>query len=176
MDYWHDVSLGEKYPAEFHTIVEIPRGSANKYEIDKDTGLIKLDRVNHTAHYYPFDYGFIPQTYWHDEDPLDVVLLTTSPLAPGILVECRAIGVIEMIDGGESDNKIIAVPVEDPRFEEYQDLGDIESHKLKEAKHFFETYKDLQNKKVEVTAINGKKEAIACLEEGKKLYDEKFKK
>jgi len=176
MNYWHEVSSGDKYPKEFNTIIEIPRGSANKYEVDKKTGLIKLDRVNHVAMYYPADYGFVPQTYWPDKDPLDVLVLTTHALLPGILIECRAVALLEMKDDGDEDSKIIAVPVEDPRFAEIQDLGDLGKHRIKEICHFFESYKQLQNKKVEVTGISGKKQAVLALKKGKELYEQKFKK
>jgi inorganic pyrophosphatase len=119
------------FPNEITVVVEIQKGSKNKYELDKATGLIKLDRVMHTGQDYPFDYGFVPQTHWHDGDPLDVVLLTTYPLVPGLLLEARPVGVMDMIDNGESDAKIIAVPVEDPRFKNTNDLSDINPHTLK---------------------------------------------
>jgi len=174
MNYWHEVSLGEKFPNEFNAIIEIPRGSANKYEIDKETGLIKLDRVSYSAMYYPMDYGFVPRTYWHDGDPVDVLIMSTHKLFPGILVECRPIAMIDMIDTGESDVKIISVPVEDPRFSEFQDLSDIAPHTIKELQHFYETYKQLQGKTVTVEGVKGRVDAIAALEEGKRLYEEKF--
>ena len=114
MNLLHDISAGDNIPNEINVIVEINKGSLNKYELDKETGLIMLDRVSHTAQTFPFDYGFVPQTHWHDGDPLDVVLITTSPLIPGILVKARPVGVLDMIDSGESDAKILAVPVGDP--------------------------------------------------------------
>jgi inorganic pyrophosphatase len=176
MNLWHDVSPGEKTPEEINVIIEIAKGSKNKYEIDKKTGLIALDRVAHTAQDFPFDYGFVPQSYWHDNDPLDVVVLTTYPLVPGILVKVRPVALMNMIDSGEGDDKIIAVPVDDPRWDETNDLKDINRHTLKEIEHFYSTYKKLQNKEVSVTGFKGKKEALATITEGLKLYQEKFKK
>lgn len=176
MNLWHDVPLGDNVPETFNTIIEIPRNSANKYEVDKETGLIKLDRVLFSSQYYPFDYGFAPQTYWHDGDPLDVMLLTTYPLLPGLLVEVRPIGVLEMIDGGESDYKVLAVPSEDPRYSHYQDLSDVGEHRLKEMKNFFETYKMLQGKEVICKDWLGKEDAKKTVLESVQLYKEKFAK
>jgi inorganic pyrophosphatase len=178
MNLWHDIELGDRAPEEFNTIIEIPKGSPNKYEIDKKTGLIKLDRANYSSAPYPFDYGFAPQTYWEDKDPLDVVVLTTFPLAPGILVNVRPVAVINMIDDGDSDYKIIAVPVEDRRWENVQDIGDLNPHALKEYQHFFETYKQLKGKPapVEIKGIYGKKEALAAVEKSVMLYRQEFPK
>ena len=156
-----------------NVIVEINKGSKNKYEIDKKTGLIALDRVAHTAQDFPFDYGFVPRSLWHDNDPLDVVLLTTYPLMPGILVRARPVAIMNMIDSGEGDDKIIAVPVDDPRFATLKDLSDINPHTLKEIEHFYSTYKKLQDKVVEVTGFKGRSEAESAFEEGLKLYNEK---
>ena len=174
MNLWHDIAPGEA--EEMNTIIEIPRGSNNKYEVDKDTGLIKLDRANYSAAAYPFDYGFVPQTLWHDGDPLDVVVLTTYPLHPGILVGVRPVAVMEMIDSGESDYKIIGVPTEDKRWDDVQDLADINKHTILEIKHFFETYKALKGKPapVEVGEVKGKDAAIAAFNESLKLYKDKF--
>lgn len=176
MNLWHDVSVGENAPKTFNVIIECPRGSKNKYEIDKETGLIALDRAMKTAQDYPFDYGFVPQTYWHDGDALDVVVLTTYSLAPGILVEVRPVAVARMIDCGDKDEKIIAVPVSDPRWEDVKDLRSINSHTLKEMKHFFETYKTIEDGKVvEIKGVEGKKEALAVVKEGMKMYKEYLK-
>ncbi len=174
MNLWHDISAGKKTPSEVNVIVEINKGSKNKYEIDKETGLIALDRVAHTAQDFPFDYGFVPKTYWHDNDPLDVIILTTYPLMPGILVSVRPVAIMTMIDSGERDDKIIAVPVDDPRFADTQDLGDINKHTIKEIEHFYSTYKKLQNKEVSVTGFKGKGAAEAAILEGLKLYQDKF--
>lgn len=156
-----------------NVIIEINKGSKNKYEIDKETGLIALDRAMHTAQDYPFDYGFVPQTLWDDGDALDVVLLTTNPLFPGVLVSARPVGIMHMIDGGEADEKMIAVPVGDPRFAEVQDLSDVNAHTLKEISHFFATYKQLQKKEVQVGEFEGKAAAQAAFERAQKLYAEK---
>jgi inorganic pyrophosphatase len=176
MNLWHDVSLGEKTPAEFNVIIEIPKGSKNKYEIDKETGLIKLDRAMKSSQDYPFDYGFAPQTLWEDNDALDVVVLTTYPLSTGILVKVRPVAVMHMTDGGESDDKIIAVPLDDPRWENVKDLSDINPHTIKEFKHFFETYKSIEEKDVTIDGVEGKDQAIEAVKKSIGLYEEKFKK
>lgn len=172
MNLWHDIPSGSK--EEMNVIIEIPKYSKNKYEIDKETGMIALDRVMHSAQDYPFDYGFVPQTYWHDEDALDVILLTTYPLAPGILVRARAVAILRMVDSGDNDDKIIAVPVKDPRWDTVHDKGDINPHTLKEIEHFFSTYKKVQNKEVTVSGIEDKAAAHAAFEESRALYAEKF--
>ncbi len=174
MDYWHDISLGDKAPDEFNVIIEIPKGSHNKYEIDKETGLIKLDRANYGPTPYPFDYGFAPQTLWDDNDPLDVIVLSTNPLFPGILVTVRPVAVMDMIDDGESDYKIIAVPADDMRFDNVHDLDDVNPHAVKEFVNFFETYKDLKGKKVEVPGVYGKDKAKEAVLRSVELYKEKF--
>lgn len=178
MNLWHDVPLGDSAPEEINAIIEIPKGSPNKYEIDKETGLIKLDRANYSSAPYPFDYGFAPQTLWEDADPLDVVVLTTFPLSPGILVAVRPVAVMDMVDGGESDYKIIAVPVEDKRWDDVQDLKDLNKHSLKEYQHFFETYKALKGKPspVEIRGIMGRAEALDAVRKSVELYKEKFNK
>ena len=173
---WHDISIGDNTPTDFNVIIEIPKGSHNKYEIDKETGLIALDRANYSSAPYPFDYGFVPQTLWEDGDPLDVVVMTTFPLAPGILVKVRPVAVMEMIDSGESDYKIIAVPVDDKRWDDTHELEDIHSHTLQEFKHFFETYKVLKGKGdlVDIRDVKGKKEAIEAVQKSFELYKAKF--
>jgi inorganic pyrophosphatase len=178
MNLWHEVGLGKESPEIFNTIIEISKGSYNKYEIDKETGLIALDRANYTAAPYPFDYGFAPQTYWEDNDPLDVVVLTTFPLNPGILVAVRPVAVLDMIDDGESDMKIIAVPANDKRWDDVNDLADLNKHSLKEFEHFFQTYKSLKGKPapVETRGYKGKAEAIEIIKKSIVLYKEKFSK
>jgi len=171
MNLLHDIAPGSAN--EMNVIIEIPRGSQNKYEIDKETGMIALDRVLHTAQAYPFDYGFVPQTLWDDGDALDVVLLTTYPLLPGILVRARPVAILPMVDGGEADEKVIAVPADDPRFAEIQDLKDLNKHTLKEIAHFFETYKKLQNKEVSLGEFAGKDAAEAAFARAVTLYTEK---
>lgn len=172
MNLWHDIEPGTK--EVMNVIVEINKGSKNKYEIDKTTGLIALDRVAHTAQDFPFDYGFVPRSLWHDQDPLDVVLLTTYPLVPGILVRARPVALMKMIDSNERDDKVIGVPADDPRFDAVQDLGDINPHTLKEIEHFYSTYKKLQNKEVKVNGFDDKTMAQAAFTEGLKLYREKY--
>lgn len=172
MNLWHEISPGSK--EKMNVIVEINKGSKNKYEVDKETGLIALDRAAHTAQDFPFDYGFIPQTLWHDNDPIDVILLTTFPLLPGVLVRARPVAIMNMIDGGEGDDKIIAVPTDDPRWEDVVDLKDINKHTLKEIEHFYSTYKKLQNKEVVINGFKNKQDAESAFEEGLKLYKEKF--
>lgn len=178
MNLWHDISHGYKTDGTINVIIEIPDGSNNKYEIDKKTGLISLDRANYSSAPYPFDYGFVPQTLWDDNDALDVVVLTTFPLQTGILVKVRPIAVIEMIDGGESDYKIIGVPEKDRRWEDIQDISDINGHKLKEIIHFFKTYKHLKSDGepavVEIKNTLGKKEAHEAISRSINIYKEKF--
>ncbi len=174
MDLWHDIEPGTD--ESINVIIETPRGSNNKYEIDKDTGIIKLDRANYNSAPYPFDYGFVPRTYWHDGDALDVVLLSTYPVPPGILVRVRPVALMEMIDTGDNDYKIIGVPTKDKRWDDVQDVGDINQHTIKEIQHFFETYKQLKGDEVTVNGFKGKKEAVDAFSESIKLYNEKFKK
>ncbi|MFP4022301.1 MAG: inorganic diphosphatase [Candidatus Paceibacterota bacterium] len=174
MNLWHDLSSGKK--TEMHVIIEVPRGSKNKYEIDKETGLIALDRVMHTSQDIPFDYGFVPQTLWDDDDALDVVILTTYPLFSGLLVRSRPVALMKMVDSGDPDDKVIAVPADDPRWKDTKDLKDINKHLLKEMEHFYSTYKDLQGKKVEIKGFKGKKEAENAFERSRKLYKEKYSK
>jgi inorganic pyrophosphatase len=176
MNLWHEISAGDETPNVINVIIECPKGSKNKYEIDKETGLIKLDRAMKTSQDYPFDYGFVPQSLWDDGDALDVVLFTTNPLAPGILVEARPVGIMHMIDGGESDDKILAVPKSDPRFDHVNDLKDLNEYSLKEIKHFFETYKSIENKSVVIDGSEGKEVAYAAIKKGLQMYTEKFKK
>jgi inorganic pyrophosphatase len=174
MNLWHDISSGKE--DSINTIIEINKGSKNKYEIDKETGMIALDRVLHSSQDYPFDYGFIPQTLWDDGDAVDVIVLTTYPLAPGILVRVRPVAIMDMTDSGDSDAKIIAVPVDDPRWNEVKDLTDINKHTLKEMEHFFSTYKKIQNKEVSVDGFHGKDKAVEAFLRGIELYKQKFNK
>ncbi|NCN52578.1 inorganic diphosphatase [Candidatus Parcubacteria bacterium] len=171
MNLLHDIPAGSA--DQMNVIIEIPKFSKNKYEIDKETGIIALDRVMHTAQDYPFDYGFVPQTLFDDGDALDVVLLTTYPLAPGILVKARPVAIMEMIDNGERDDKVVAVPVDDPRFDHVQDIADLNPHFQKEMSHFFETYKKVQNKEVAVGPWHGAKEAKEAFAKSCALYTEK---
>ncbi len=173
MNLLHDIAPGTR--DEMNVIVEIPKFSKNKYEIDKATGIIALDRVMHSAQDYPFDYGFVPQTLFDDGDALDVVLITTHPLAPGILVKARPVAIMEMIDGGDRDDKIVAVPVDDPRFDDVRDITDLNKHFIKEMTHFFETYKKIQNKEVSVGEWHGADGAKDAFDRSCALYTENKK-
>ena len=171
MNLLHDIAPGTK--EEINVIIEIPRGSQNKYEIDKETGVIALDRVLHTAQTYPFDYGFVPQTHWDDGDALDVVVLTTVPLAPGILVRVRPVGILPMVDGGDKDEKVLAVPIGDPRFADVKNITDVNKHTLKEISHFFTTYKQIQKKEVTVGDWQDKAAAETAFARAIELYKNK---
>lgn len=173
MNLLHEIDPGSADVA--HVIIEIPRGSKNKYEIDKKTGMIALDRAMHTAQDYPVDYGFFPRTLWDDDDALDAIVLTTYPLYPGILVRVRLVGLLRMEDSGEGDDKVLCIPVDDPRFAEVKDIGDVNKHTIKEIQHFFETYKHLQNKSVVMQGVEGAKEARAAFERARKMYDDQNK-
>jgi len=168
MNPLHTIEPGT--PDKINVIVEIPRGSANKYEIDKKSGLIKLDRVMHTTQSFPFDYGFVPQTLWHDGDPLDVIILATYPFVPGILVEVRPVAIMNMNDSGDEDDKIIGVPASDPRWNDVKDLKDLNKHTLREIEHFYSTYKELQGKKVVIHGWKGLKEAKEAFAVGVNMY------
>jgi inorganic pyrophosphatase len=156
---------------KMNVIIEINKGSKNKYEIDKETGLIMLDRAMYTTQDYPFDYGFVPQTLWDDGDPLDVLVLTTYPLFPGVLVKVRPVAVVNMVDDGESDAKIIAVPAKDPRWDDVKDLKDVNKHTIKEIEHFYKTYKNLQDKVVEINGIDGRDKAMEAFERAREMKD-----
>ncbi len=168
MNLLHDIPAGSR--DEMNVIVEIPKFSKNKYEIDKETGIIALDRVMHSAQDYPFDYGFVPQTLFDDGDALDVVLLTTYPLAPGILVKARPVAIMEMEDGGDRDDKVVAVPVDDPRMNDIKDIADLNSHFAKEMTHFFETYKKIQNKEVKIGEWHGAEKAKEAFDRSVEMY------
>ncbi len=171
MNLLHDIKAGT--PDVMNVIIEIPKFSKNKYEIDKETGIIALDRVMHSSQDYPFDYGFVPQTLFDDGDALDVVLITTHPLAPGILVKARPVAIMEMIDGGDRDDKVIAVPVDDPRFDEVHDIADLNKHFIKETTHFFETYKKVQNKEVKIGEWHGAAKAKDAFTRSCEMYQAK---
>lgn len=150
MHSWHDVTPGENLPREFMAVVEIPMGSSVKYELDKETGLLKLDRILYSAVYYPANYGFIPQTLAEDDDPLDVLVLCQEAVAPLTLVHARAIGLMTMIDSGKRDHKILAVAVNDPEYNGFTTADELPSHRLSMLRRFFQDYKQLEGKTVEV--------------------------
>jgi inorganic pyrophosphatase len=174
MNHWHDIEPGST--EKLNVIVEIPKLSRVKYELDKDTGLIKFDRVLYSPMHYPTNYGFTPQTLWEDGDPLDVLVVAHEPLVPGSLVEVRVVGALEMSDDGEDDIKVLSVPTEDPRFVGIKELSDVEPHLLSEIHHFFKVYKDLQKKDVTVGEWMGRDEAIKAVSRSITLYKEKYPK
>ncbi len=172
---WHDVSIGENAPDVVHAIVEIPKDSNMKYELDKETGMLKLDRFLYSAAHYPGDYGFVPRTLWYDNDPLDIIVITHRPVYPLTLANVRVIGVIRMVDDDEKDDKVIAVYDKDPRYSEFKDIKDVPQHILKEFVNFFERYKELQGKHVKVLEIMNRTAALKDIEIGQKMYNQKFK-
>ena len=171
---WRDLSPGRNPPEEVTAVIEIPFGSRNKYELDKATGLMKLDRVLYSAVHYPGDYGFIPRTLHLDGDPLDIVVLVKEQTFPGCLIEVRPLGVLRMLDKGEPDDKILAVPLKDPYYAEYFDIADIPQHLLKEIEHFFERYKDLEGKRVQVVGWEKSDAAMQVIREAIALYDRTY--
>lgn len=166
-----DLSPGPHPPHEIDTVVEIPRGSRNKYELDKASGLLRFDRILYSAVHYPGDYGFIPRTLAGDGDPLDVLVLVTEPTFPGCLVTVRPVGVFLMDDDKGRDEKILAVPLSDPRFDEHRDLGDVAAHLLREIEHFFRVYKDLEGKRISVQGWEGRDRAHAIIEAAIARYE-----
>jgi inorganic pyrophosphatase len=172
MNLWHDIPFGD--PESFNVIIEVPKLSRIKYELDKETGQIKVDRVLDSPMHYPGNYGFAPKTLWDDGDPLDVLVISHEPFVPACLVEVRPIGVLDMVDGGEGDAKILAVPTEDPRFRTISDIKDIDPHTLEEIKHFFKVYKDLQNKEVIVKDWEDKSQAIKDIKESVDNYNKSY--
>ncbi len=174
MNIWHDINPDRVKPEEFVCVIEISKGSKKKYELDKETGLIILDRILHSAVHYPANYGFIPKTYGDDKDPLDVLLLCSETIEPLTLVEAYPIGVMHMVDGGDNDEKIIAIAKNDPIYNSYKDISELPKHIFDEMKHFFVTYKDLENKKTSVEKLEGAKEAKeiikACIENYNKNF------
>jgi inorganic pyrophosphatase len=172
---WHEVSYGDKAPQTVWAVVEIPQGSRAKYEIDKKSGLLKLDRVIYSSFYYPINYGFIPQTLGDDGDPLDILVLSSVQVQPLCLVEARVIGNMQMIDTGEMDDKIIAVAANDPGVNHITSISEIPRHFFDELKHFFEQYKFLEKKTVEIDQFQEKETAYTVIEEAIKRYQKKFK-
>jgi inorganic pyrophosphatase len=167
---WHDVTPGENIPQEFSAIIEIPFGSSVKYEMDKNSGLIKLDRVLYSAVYYPANYGFVPQTLAEDDDPLDVLVLCQETVVPLTLIHARTIGLMTMIDAGKKDHKIIAVATEDPEFSSYREAAEMPPHRLAMLRRFFQDYKQLEGKAVEVDEIQPAKVAFPIIEDALARY------
>ena len=173
---WHDVTPGENLPREFCAVIEIPTGSSVKYELDKQTGLLRMDRTLYSAVHYPANYGFIPQTYAEDDDPLDVLVLCTESVAPMTLLEARAIGLMTMVDGGKMDHKILAVAVGDPEYQSVRDTSDLQGHKLQMLRRFFQDYKQLEGKVVEVDEIQPVETVDEVVESALQTYSEKRRK
>jgi inorganic pyrophosphatase len=167
---WHDVFIGENSPKTTTGIIEIPKNCRAKYELDKDSGLLKLDRVLYSSINYPANYGFIPQTYCDDNDPLDIMVLSQIEIVPMCLVEAKPIGVMRMIDQGEMDDKIIAVALNDMSVNHFNDVSDLPEHWIKELRSFFEDYKKLENKEVVVEEFQGKETAHEVIEQSRRDY------
>ena len=165
MNIWHDIDPQRVGVDEFTAFIEIGKGNKNKYELDKETGLIKFDRLLSTSMVYPANYGFIPRTLGGDGDPLDVLVLSSEPFIPGILVDCKPIGMIVMVDDGEMDEKIIAVAKDDPFFKKVKTMDDLPQHTYDEMCHFFKRYKELQNKQTEIKGVEGIESAKKIIEQ-----------
>lgn len=172
---WHGVPYGPQAPRIVNAIIEIPQGARAKYEIDKDSGLLKLDRVIYSSFYYPVNYGFIPQTYGDDKDPLDILVITSLPVQALCLMEAKVMGVMQMIDSGDGDDKIIAVAAK-TSVNHYNNIEELPKHFFEELRHFFEEYKKLENKTVIVEEFGDKTTALKIIEEAIHSYDENFRK
>jgi len=172
INLWRDLPPGRNPPEEITAVIEIPFGTRNKYELDKNTGLIRLDRVLYSSMHYPGDYGFIPRTLFLDGDPMDVVVLVKEQTFPGCLIETRPLGLLRMTDRGEPDDKVLAVPLRDPYYEEFFDIADIPQHLLKEIEHFFERYKDLEGKRVHINGWEKSDVAMRVIRESIDRFDE----
>ncbi len=171
---WHDISPKRIKAEDFICVIEISKGSKKKYELDKETGYLMLDRILYTSTHYPANYGFIPRTYGDDNDPLDVLLLCSEQIEPMTLVRAYPIGVISMIDNGKNDEKIIAIPFNDPNYNVYNDITELPTHVFEEMKHFFTVYKNLENKETAVDEVHGKEEAVKIVNDAIRNYIKKF--
>jgi inorganic pyrophosphatase len=167
---WHDVSPGENIPHDFNAVIEIPFGSSVKYELDKASGLIKLDRILYSAAYYPANYGFIPQTLAEDDDPMDVLVFCQETVVPLTLMKARTIGLMTMLDAGKKDHKIIAVASDDPEYNHYTEADQMAPHRLTMLRRFFQDYKQLEGKAVEVDEIQPAKAAFPIIEDALARY------
>ncbi|MDB5021585.1 MAG: Inorganic diphosphatase [Pedobacter sp.] len=172
---WHNVSPGSKLPESVNAIIEIPKGSKAKYEIDKESNLIKLDRVLFSSVMYPANYGFIPQTYCDDNDPLDILVLCSVDVYPLSIVEAKVIGVMHMVDNGEQDDKIIAVALNDMSVNYINDIDELPPHTMKEIVRFFQDYKALEGKDVNIEQLLGREYAYKVIQESIELYDKTFR-
>jgi inorganic pyrophosphatase len=176
MNIWHDINPNRIRPNDFEVVIEIQKGSKVKYELDKETGRLKLDRILHTSTHYPANYGFIPLTYGDDYDPLDVLVLCSEEIIPLTLVKCYPIGVITMIDNGRNDEKIIAIPFDDPSYNTFTDISQLPTHIFNEMSHFFSVYKALENKETAVNEVEGVEVALRIIEKSMQHYKDTFTK
>lgn len=174
MNIWHDIDPSRVLPGDFEVVIEISKGSKTKYELDKDTGLLKLDRVLYTSTHYPANYGFIPRTYGEDKDPLDALVLCSEKILPLTLVRCYPIGVISMVDNEEKDDKIIAIPYSDPLYNGYTNIAQLPKHLFNEMAHFFRVYKALEHKDTAVEEVKGVEEANRIIISAITAYKERF--
>lgn len=171
---WHSISPKRISPEDFICVIEIPKGSKKKYELDKETGFLMLDRILYTSTHYPANYGFIPRTYGDDGDPLDVLLICAEPIEPMTLVRAYPIGVISMIDNGRHDEKIIAIPFGDPNYNQYKNIEELPAHLFDEMRHFFTVYKNLEGKETDVNEVGPRSEAISIIKDAINNYIENF--
>lgn len=174
MNIWHDMPDERITPNDFFAVIEIEKGSKVKYEMDKETGMLMLDRILYTSTHYPASYGFIPRTYADDGDPLDVLVLCSEPIIPMSLVQVYPIGVISMVDNGRNDEKIIAIPFGDPTYSCYRSIEALPTHTFSEMRHFFKVYKELENKETAVNEVMGQREAVRIVDKAIRLYKETF--
>ncbi|BDH79527.1 MAG TPA: inorganic diphosphatase [Methanothermobacter sp.] len=174
MNLWKDIKPGPSIPEVVYAIIEIPKGSRNKYEYDKDLEAFSLDRVLYSPFFYPADYGIIPQTLYDDGDPMDILVLIDEATFPGCIIESRPIGLMKMLDSGDQDDKILAVPVKDPHYKDVNDIGDIHPHILKEIAHFFKEYKKLEDKNTEIIGWENRQKALDAVIHSVELYKEKY--
>ena len=171
---WHSISPKRINPTDFICVVEITKGSKKKYELDKESGFLMLDRILYTSTHYPANYGFIPRTFGDDGDPLDVLLICAEPIEPMTLVRAYPIGVISMVDNGRQDEKIIAIPFGDPNYNHFTDITELPAHIFDEMRHFFEVYKSLENKTTAVKEVRPREDAIKIIDEGIECYIREF--
>lgn len=174
MNLWHDIRPARMRVDDFMAVIEIEKGSKNKYEMDKETGALRLDRILYTSTHYPANYGFIPRTYAEDDDPLDVLVLCSEVIQPLSLVRCYPIGVIKMLDQGRLDEKIIAIPFQDPVYNTYHDISELPAHIFTEMTHFFTVYKSLEGKETVVDEVHGADEARKVIQKCLDAYVDKF--
>ena len=174
MNIWHDMPKERIRENDFWAVIEIEKGSKVKYELDKETGMLKLDRILYTSTHYPASYGFIPRTYADDGDPMDVLVLCSESIAPMSLVHVYPIGVISMLDNGHFDEKIIAIPFDDPTYNCYRTIDALPAHLFSEMRHFFQVYKELENKQTDVNEVKGEDEAVEIVRKSIRLYEQTY--